>query len=77
MITKEKIYEIATQLPYGAGREIAEKADVSEATVSLFLNARLNNLDSVSCHKIIKECVEYIKKDRLRKEKIESLLDDI
>ena len=77
MITQEKIYSIASQLPYGAGKVVAEKAKVSEAFVSLFLNGHIKNLESDSCLKVIKECCEYIKRDRVKRDDVDAMLKEV
>ena len=77
MITEEQLNKIATQLPYGAGSEIAKKAKVSEALVSLFLNGKLKAMESKGARRILEECVKYIEKDKAKKTAIDNRIANI
>ena len=77
MITEDQIFELASKLPFGAGREIAKRAGVSEAFVSLFLNGKLTNTSSKSCTKVIKECVYYIKRDKNSQQSVKELIESL
>jgi len=51
-------------LPYGAGRQVAKRAKVSEGMVSLVFTGKVKNLRSEACRKIIHEALELIEEHR-------------
>lgn len=61
MITQSHIQEIALMLPFGSGRQVARRAKVSDAMVSMLFNGKIKNLETDVVGKIIAQSIQIIK----------------
>jgi len=81
MITQDHINDLARLLPFGDGKQVAKKAKVSEAMVSMLFNGKISNLETNVVARIIEASVKVIherseQRSSLRK-KLKNLIEDL
>lgn len=77
MITQKRINEIGALLPFGAGVEVAKRAGVSDAMVSMLFNGKITNIATNSVSRIIAASIEVIHERNQMQKDISDRLEEL